>query len=145
MGAERTGCSTEGKRCDDQTTTQRHAQWSIHNVGTRATPACDSLLLMEAAFFDLDKTVIAKASMVAFGRDFYRDGLISRRTIMRAIYGHFVYQHLGASESQLDAAREKALALTKGWDKERGKKSVRETVRNVVDPISSSEAAALGV
>ncbi len=27
---------------------------------------------MEAAFFDLDKTVIAKASIAAFGRPFYR-------------------------------------------------------------------------
>ncbi|MBV8295784.1 MAG: HAD-IB family hydrolase, partial [Acidimicrobiia bacterium] len=31
---------------------------------------------MEAAFFDLDKSVIARASMVAFGRPFYRHGLI---------------------------------------------------------------------
>jgi hypothetical protein len=73
---------------------------------------------MEAAFFDLDKTVIAKASMVAFGRDFYRDGLISRRTIARAIWGHFVFQHLGANEAKLEEIREKALAMTKGWDQE---------------------------
>ena len=31
---------------------------------------------MEAAFFDLDKTVIAKASMVAFGKPLYREGVI---------------------------------------------------------------------
>ena len=37
--------------------------------------------VVEAAFFDLDKTVIAKASMAAFGRPFYRGGLISRRTV----------------------------------------------------------------
>ena len=30
-----------------------------------------------AAFFDLDKTVIAKSSALAFGRPFYRDGLIT--------------------------------------------------------------------
>src|SRR6266542_3991000 len=30
-----------------------------------------------AAFFDLDKTVIAKSSALAFGRPFYRDGLIN--------------------------------------------------------------------
>ena len=40
---------------------------------------------MEAAFFDLDKTVIARASMVAFGRPFYRHGLISRRLLVRAL------------------------------------------------------------
>jgi len=94
---------------------------------------------VEAAFFDLDKTVIAKASMVAFGRDFYREGLISRRTI----YGHFVYQHLGASEAKLEQVREKALAMTKGWDQERVKRIVRETLRTVVEPIIYAEAADL--
>lgn len=98
---------------------------------------------MEAAFFDLDKTVIAKASMVAFGRDFYRDGLISRRTVARAIYGHFVFQHLGASEAKLEEVREKALAMTKGWDQERVKRIVRETLRTTVEPIIYAEAADL--
>ena len=98
---------------------------------------------MEAAFFDLDKTVIAKASMVAFGRDFYREGLISRRTIASAIWGHFVYQHLGASEAKLEEVREKALAMTKGWDQQRVKQIVRETLRTVVEPIIYAEAADL--
>ncbi len=98
---------------------------------------------MEAAFFDLDKTVIAKASMVAFGREIYREGLISRRTIVRGIYGHFVFQHLGASEAKLEEVREQALALTKGWDQERVKQIVRETLRTVVEPIIYSEAADL--
>lgn len=98
---------------------------------------------MEAAFFDLDKTVIAKASMVAFGREIYREGLISRRTIMRAIYGHFVYQHLGASEEKMEEVREQALALTKGWDQEEVKRIVHETLRTVVQPIIYREAADL--
>ena len=40
---------------------------------------------MEAAFFDLDKTIIARASMAAFGHHFYRGGLISRPTVVRAL------------------------------------------------------------
>ena len=40
-----------------------------------------------AAFFDLDKTVIAKSSALAFGRPFYRDGLISRRDVIKGAYG----------------------------------------------------------
>src|SRR4051794_9104410 len=82
-------------------------------AGPSQDPVCGSLSRMEAAFFALEKTVIAKASMVAFGRDFYREGLISRRTIATAIWGHFVYQHLGASESKLEEVREKALSMTK--------------------------------
>jgi hypothetical protein len=30
-----------------------------------------------AAFFDLDKTIIAKSATLAFGPSFYRNGLIS--------------------------------------------------------------------
>ena len=40
---------------------------------------------MRAAFFDLDKTVIAKASIPAFGRPLYRGGMINRRLVARAL------------------------------------------------------------
>ena len=46
--------------------------------------------------------MIAKASMVAFGRPFYHGGLINRRTALRALYGELVYLHLGASEQKLN-------------------------------------------
>ena len=39
-----------------------------------------------AAFFDLDKTIIAKSSVLAFGRPFYREGLLSRRAIVKSMY-----------------------------------------------------------
>ena len=95
---------------------------------------------MEAAFFDLDKTVIAKASMVAFGRDFYRAGMISRRTVMRAVYGHLVYQHMGASEEKLAEVREKALRMTTGWEQDRVRQIVRDALEEVVEPIIYAEA-----
>ena len=37
---------------------------------------------MSAAFFDLDKTVIAKSSTLAFSRPFYRGGLVNRRAVL---------------------------------------------------------------
>ena len=98
---------------------------------------------MEAAFFDLDKTVIAKASMVAFGRPLYNEGLISRRTILRGLYGQLVYMHLGASEQKLERMRESVLALTKGWDQARVREIVRETLEDIVEPIIYAEALEL--
>jgi HAD superfamily hydrolase (TIGR01490 family) len=98
---------------------------------------------VEAAFFDLDKTVIAKASMVAFSRSFYREGLISRGTILRALYGQLVYMHLGASEEKLARVRESALRLTKGWDQTRVKEIVRDALDHVIEPIIYREAADL--
>jgi HAD superfamily hydrolase (TIGR01490 family) len=98
---------------------------------------------MEAAFFDLDKTVIAKASMVAFGRPFYDEGLISRRHVVRALWGQLVFMHLGASEQKLARIRESVLRLTRGWDQERVRRIVRETLEIVVEPIVYAEAKEL--
>lgn len=98
---------------------------------------------MEGAFFDLDKTVIARASMVAFGKPFYREGLISRRTVLRALYGQLVYLHLGASEEKLARIRESALRLTRGWDQRQVKDIVRDALESVIEPIIFAEALEL--
>jgi HAD superfamily hydrolase (TIGR01490 family) len=98
---------------------------------------------VEAAFFDLDKTVIAKASMVAFGKPFYQRGLLSRRTLLRALWGQLVYLQIGASEETLTKMRDRALALTRGWEQTRISAIVRETLEEVVEPIIFSEAADL--
>ncbi len=95
---------------------------------------------MRAAFFDLDKTVIAKASIAAFGRPFYKGGLINRRLIARSIVSQIIYLHLGASEQKLARVRESMLALTKGWDRERIREIVREALEETVEPIIYAEA-----
>jgi HAD superfamily hydrolase (TIGR01490 family) len=98
---------------------------------------------VQAAFFDLDKTVIAKASMVAFGRPFYRGGLINRRTVLRALYGQLVYLQLGASEQKLDRIRESLLRLTRGWHRDQVCEIVEEAIEAIVEPIIFAEAADL--
>jgi len=98
---------------------------------------------MEAAFFDLDKTVIARASMAAFGHHFYRGGLISRATVVRALTSQLVYLHLGASEQKLARIRESVLRLTRGWDQSEVSRIVRETLDDVVEPIIYAEALEL--
>src|SRR5690606_20478083 len=65
---------------------------------------------VRAAFFDLDKTVIARASMVAFGRPLHRAGLLPRWLLLRALYGQLVYLYLGADEARLARMRRAALA-----------------------------------
>ena len=95
---------------------------------------------MQAAFFDLDKTVIAKASIAAFGRPFYKGGLINRRLIVRSVVSQIIYLHLGASEQKLARVRESMLALTKGWDRELIREIVREALEETVEPIIYAEA-----
>jgi len=95
---------------------------------------------VEAAFFDLDKTVIARASVAAFGRPLYRGGLVSRTTVARALITQFVYLHLGASEDKLDRIRESVLTMARGWDRGEVSRIVRETLDIVVEPIIYAEA-----
>jgi HAD superfamily hydrolase (TIGR01490 family) len=98
---------------------------------------------VEAAFFDLDKTVIARASMVAFGRPLYREGLISRWILLRALYGQLVYLYVGADHERIHRMRDSVLALTKGWHQDRVRQIVRETLLEVVEPIVFDEAVDL--
>ncbi len=98
---------------------------------------------MEAAFFDLDKTVIAKASMMAFGRPFYNEGLISRSTVLRGLWAQLIYLHLGASEQKLTRIRGSVLTLTKGWEQARIRDIVADTLAQVVEPITYGEALEL--
>jgi HAD superfamily hydrolase (TIGR01490 family) len=98
---------------------------------------------VEAAFFDVDKTIIARASIAAFGHTFYRGGLISRATVVRALASQLVYLHLGASEEKLAKIRESVLTLTKGWNQREVARLVREALDDVVEPIIYAEALEL--
>ena len=98
---------------------------------------------VEAAFFDLDKTVIARASMVAFGGPFQRAGLLSRWVLLRALWGQLVYLWVGADEKKLTKTRDAALKLTRGWEQQRVRAIVREAIDEVIEPIVFEEALEL--
>jgi HAD superfamily hydrolase (TIGR01490 family) len=119
------------------------------NIGrrSRAVKPCDdgivTLAPVEAAFFDLDKTIIAKSSVMAFGAPFYREGLISKRTVVRGVYAQLVYMFVGADDEKMERMREAMLTLTRGWDQAHVKRIVRETLEEVLSPIIYAEALEL--
>ncbi|MEU2232467.1 HAD family hydrolase [Streptomyces vietnamensis] len=96
-----------------------------------------------AAFFDLDKTVIAKSSTLTFSKSFYRGGLISRRAALRTAYIQFVFLAGGADHDQMERMREYLSALCKGWNVAQVKELVAETLHDLIDPIIYDEAASL--
>src|SRR6516165_4277640 len=98
---------------------------------------------MEAAFFDLDKTVIDRASIAAFGRPFLKGGLINRRLVARAAVSQLIYLYFGADEERLARVRESMLAVTKGWDRAQVRQIVRETMLETMEPIMYAEALEL--
>jgi HAD superfamily hydrolase (TIGR01490 family) len=93
-----------------------------------------------AAFFDLDKTVIAKASMVAFSRPLHRAGMLPRRMMLKAAWGQLVYAQIGATPEKLEKLRQTVLGLTKGWVQSEVSQIVRDTLEEIIEPIVFDEA-----
>ena len=96
-----------------------------------------------AAFFDLDKTVIAKSSTLTFGKSFYQGGLINRRAALRTAYAQFVFLTGGADHDQMERMRKYLSALCRGWNVQQVKEIVAETLHDLIDPIIYDEAASL--
>jgi HAD superfamily hydrolase (TIGR01490 family) len=96
-----------------------------------------------AAFFDLDKTVIAKSSALAFGRPFFNGGLINRRVVLKTAYAQFVFSLAGADAQQMERLRAQITAMCTGWDVATVHEIVRETLHEIVDPLVYAEAADL--
>jgi HAD superfamily hydrolase (TIGR01490 family) len=95
---------------------------------------------VRAAFFDLDKTVIAKSSLVAFGPEFHARGLLHRRTLVWAVLSQMMFMRFGADEEKLDKIRQSVLQITKGWDHLEVKRLVAETINEVIEPLIYEEA-----
>ncbi|NEC11441.1 HAD-IB family hydrolase [Streptomyces sp. SID8014] len=96
-----------------------------------------------AAFFDLDKTVIAKSSTLTFSKSFYQGGLINRRAVLRTAYTQFVFLAGGADHDQMERMRAYLSALCRGWNVRQVKEIVAETLHDLIDPIIYDEAASL--
>ncbi len=96
-----------------------------------------------AAFFDLDKTLLAKSSTLAYAKPLYQSGMLTRQDLMRSAYGQFVYLVAGANEQQMDQMRVYMSELVKGWDVEQVKAIAVEGLANVIEPIVYAEALTL--
>jgi HAD superfamily hydrolase (TIGR01490 family) len=96
-----------------------------------------------AAFFDLDKTIIAKSSVLAFGKPFYQSGLLNRLAVLRSAYAQFVFALAGADADQIERMRAYLTAMCTGWDVSQVRDIVSETLHEIIDPIVYNEAVEL--
>jgi len=96
-----------------------------------------------AAFFDLDKTVIARSSTLAFSRPLYAGGLINRRAVLRSTYAHFMYLVGGADHDQMERMRGYLSSLVAGWDVQQVRDIVAETLLEIIEPVVYREAVTL--
>lgn len=98
---------------------------------------------VEAAFFDLDKTIIARSSPLALGRSFFREGLIGRSFLLKSLYAQLVFHLMGADEEKMEKMRAEASRLTAGWEQERVRQIVTEVLEEVISPLIYAEALEL--
>jgi HAD superfamily hydrolase (TIGR01490 family) len=125
-----------------QATEERYARPEADHLGDAALAelAARRTGATEAAFFDLDKTVIARSSTLVMSRTFLKDGLISPVTVLKSLYAQVVYQLVGADHEKMEQMRHAALELTRGWEAERVRRLVRETMQEVLVPLAYQEA-----
>lgn len=99
--------------------------------------------IRSAAFFDLDKTIIATSASTAFGRSFYEGGLLTRTDALRTAYARFLFEIGGADERQTTRLRDALSQLVTGWEVSRVNDIVAETIHEHIDPVVFEEALAL--
>jgi HAD superfamily hydrolase (TIGR01490 family) len=98
---------------------------------------------MEAAFFDLDKTIVARSSPLALGPSFFRSGLIGGTLLLKSLYAQLVFHLWGAGEEKMERMREEATRMTAGWEQERVRQVVSEVLDEVISPLIYAEALEL--
>jgi HAD superfamily hydrolase (TIGR01490 family) len=96
-----------------------------------------------AAFFDLDKTIIATSSATAFSRGFLAGGLLTRRAIVRTAYAQLLYLLGGADATQTERLRAELSRTVTGWDVAQVSQIVAETLHESIDAAVYAEAVAL--
>jgi HAD superfamily hydrolase (TIGR01490 family) len=95
---------------------------------------------VEAAFFDLDKTIISRSSSLALSRPMYRAGMVTRGQLVRGAYAQLVYALVGADEKKMERLKEGMLQLTRGWDRAEVERLVQDVLIEVLDPFVYQEA-----
>jgi HAD superfamily hydrolase (TIGR01490 family) len=106
-------------------------------------PSIEDVDKRAAAFFDLDKTIIARSSTLAFSRPLGRAGLLNRRAVLRSAYAQLVFVMNGADHDQLERMRAYLSEMVGGWDVDQVRSVVAETLHELIDPMVFAEAAEL--
>lgn len=96
-----------------------------------------------AAFFDLDKTIIAKSSALVFSRRLYRHGFIGKRAMLRSALAHVLYRANGADDDKMEQMRRYAQQLIVGWDVNEVRALISESVEELIAPLIYAEAQEL--
>lgn len=96
-----------------------------------------------AAFFDLDKTMIATSAPLAFVRPMRAAGLLTRRSTARAVWAKHVYLRRSADANLMTRIKRATAANIVGLPVDRIRTIVRKEVDRLIVPLIYPEAREL--
>lgn len=93
-----------------------------------------------AAYFDLDKTLLATSTTMALSTPMRRHGVISASTMVRGVVAQLPYLLVGADEEQTIRLMNRVAAMCAGVERSRVLEVVREALPTAVEPAFYTEA-----
>jgi HAD superfamily hydrolase (TIGR01490 family) len=96
-------------------------------------------LSRSAAFFDLDRTVIKRSSVLALAGSFRRYGLITRSDLAKSAVWQVLFVLRGASAERVRAAAEDGMKVLKGFSVEDMRHLVGDAMEPVLRPLVYDE------
>jgi HAD superfamily hydrolase (TIGR01490 family) len=92
-----------------------------------------------AAFFDLDRTVIKRSSVLALAGSFRRRGLISRLDLVKSAFWQVLFVLRGASAERVRSAAEEGMRILDGFSVEEMQHIVGDAMETVLRPLVYEE------
>jgi HAD superfamily hydrolase (TIGR01490 family) len=96
-------------------------------------------LSANAAFFDLDRTLIRRSSALALAGSFRARGLISRTHLVKAAFWQLLFVARGASAEAVRNAAENGMRILDGFSVEEMRELVGEAMEPVLRPLVYAE------
>ena len=114
----------------------------MRGIDVTSCPAEDPQL-KAAAFFDLDHTLISRATPLALANSFRRRGLIRRRDLVRAAVWHLIFLVRGLGEEAVRKGACDGMVLLKGIRVVEIDEMLGEAMEHVLGPLVYAEPLAL--
>jgi HAD superfamily hydrolase (TIGR01490 family) len=92
-----------------------------------------------AAFFDLDRTLLRRSSVLALAGSFREHGVISRRQLAKSALWQLLFVMRGASAEAVRAAAEDGMVLLNGFTVEQMRRLVGDAMEPVLRPLVYAE------
>ena len=95
--------------------------------------------MASAAFFDLDRTLTRRATVLALAGTFRERGVISRWDMLKAAVWQLIFTARGADANAVRRAAEDGMRLLKGFSVDEMRKLVGDSMEPVLRPLVYEE------